>query len=105
MPRIALDVSSERGAQWFSTTPRDLPSPERGRYVEQLVSAALFNGETTYVPERGGRSVGVLPLLVELRRLVRGRGKAVEALVGMRGKQPLLSRSQLEAECGLSTQL
>lgn len=39
------------------------------------------------------------PVLRVLRGLVRGRPAVAEALVAMRGKQALFSRSQLELAC------
>ncbi|GLC35648.1 hypothetical protein PLESTM_000350400 [Pleodorina starrii] len=55
-----------------------------------LVSVQLFNGEASYSGE---------VLRKELRSLVWRRRGEVEALVGMRGKQALLPRSDLERAC------
>lgn len=79
-----------------------------GALTRQLVSVQLFNGETTYVKGTqvagASASLGWAALkaeqqLVELHKLVGGRIATVEALVSMRGKQMLLSRSQLELAC------
>jgi hypothetical protein len=77
---------------------------KRGELMQQLVSLALFNGETTYVDQgqagpQPWEVLRELPQLRLLRALVKEHALAVEALVAMRGKQVLLSRSQLEQAC------
>ena len=75
-----------------------------GTLMQQLVSLQLFNGGTTYVDAAGQsqaqwEALKELPQMRQLRALVQGRGAVAEALVGMRGKGVLLSRSQLELAC------
>jgi hypothetical protein len=75
-----------------------------GELMPQLVSLALFNGETTYVDQgQAGQQpwevLRELPQLRQLRALVKEHGAVAEAVVAMRGKQVLLSRSQLEQAC------
>ena len=60
-----------------------------------------MNGETTYVNPDGRQwsELEELPCLKELEKLVHRKEEAAEALVRMRGKQSLYSRSQLELVC------
>jgi hypothetical protein len=73
--------------------------------VRQLVSVQLFHGETTYVDAggRGWEEMKELPWLKQLEYLVHSRWEAAEALVAMRGRQALFSRSQLELACKVSS--
>ena len=73
--------------------------PGAGAFQPQLVSLQLWDGEATYVPEEPKQGQQAPRQLVLLRQLVAGRGAAAEALVAMRGKQVLFSRSQLEQAC------
>ncbi len=70
--------------------------------VDQLVSAQLFNGDTTYVDPTNKKldELKHLPALEMLQHLVDRRGAEALALVEMRGKSPFFSRSQLEMACG-----
>jgi hypothetical protein len=75
-----------------------------GELLQQLVSLQLFNGETTYVDHgqaglQPWEVLRELPQLRQLRTLVKEHGAAAEAVVAMRGKQVLFSRSQLERAC------
>lgn len=109
----AEDNSSSSSPRLASVTNHDgrqiagLPlQSARGQFnlsdcMRQLVSAQLFNGETTYIEPRGRQygELEELPWLKELHRLVHRQEEAAEALVRMRGKQSLYSRSQLELAC------
>lgn len=73
-----------------------------GAFMPQLVSAQLFNGETTYVPQRADAQwadVRQAPALLKLASLAGGHAPAAEALVDMRGKASFFLRSQLERAC------
>jgi hypothetical protein len=72
-----------------------------GELMKVLVSIQLFNGETTYAEHGQSSSMQweAMRELCQLRVLAKGRRAVAEALVGMRGKQHLLSRSQLELAC------
>ena len=71
--------------------------------VRELVRLQLYNGDTGYSGELqgGGGYVAKMagPRMVELAAMVRGQQGAVEELVGMRGKQVQLPRSDLELAC------
>ena len=72
-----------------------------GKFFPELVSAQLFNGETTYNAQAAAKWVDVeaKPLGHEIHKLVRHKKDVVEALVAMRGKQTLFTYSHLEQAC------
>ena len=72
-----------------------------GKVFPELVSAQLFNGETTYSAQAAAKwgDVKNTALGQEIQELVRHRKGVVEALVAMRGKQTLLAYSHLEQAC------
>lgn len=89
------------GSSWWA--PGSLESTLRdGAFMRPLVSTQLFNGETTFVPQRGDarwEDVRRAPALVQLASLAGGHAPAAEALVDMRGKASFFLRSQLERAC------
>lgn len=99
--RLATALRGVGGDGW--SAPGALEGALRsGAFMPQLVSAQLFNGETTYVPQRADAQwadVRQAPALLELASLAGGHAPAAEALVDMRGKASFFLRSQLERAC------
>ena len=97
-PPLRLAAAAAGGGAW-QAVGQMAAELGAGAFLPQLVSLQLWDGEATYAPEEPKQGQQAPRQLALLRQLVAGRGAAAEALVAMRGKQVLFSRSQLELAC------